>query len=427
MFVSDKIPPGMFLILCVVSLVIPLLILLFLDWVKPGIKYTWLITFLGVISSSIFVLLWQVDFPDRIILPPWQPVSLFQFQSSLLVDSTSWSYSLSLVALATAVILTGGMREERKSISWIITLLYTILGILAVSAGDPLTLVLVWTALDIVGLLMGLFLYPNQELGRPIITAFSLRLLGTGIFLFSSLAGSDLFLPMSYERVASGPIFLIFLASILRLGIFPLRLQYPDESSSRSGLFTNHRLVTAAAASAFLARIPGQSLSSAGNLGVFALFVVISYWAGWKWSSSSNEFDGRPYWILGISSLVAISVFITDPVVNPGIGVMLVISTGLFSLFSSWDRKLIWLPLISLWGLAALPFSPAAGTWVVRSGMSWLPVLFILPAQSLLLSGFIHHVLHPGGGLIALRERWTRILNGTALGLLFLIMILLGL
>ena len=424
-FVSDKILPGMYFLISLAFLLLPPLILVVLDRVKPGSKFRWIIIFSGVMASCISVLLWQLNFPARIPLPVWQPISLFQFQPTLLVDSVSWPYSLSLVALAGAIILTSGMREEKSSSSWIFTLLNTALGVLAVSAGDPLTLALVWTAMDMMVLIVGLFLPQGQEHGRSIISAFIFRFLGTGILLVSCLVGPGVILPLSFEGLP-GTLLLMLMVAGLRLGIVPIRLQNPDEATTRRGLYTNFRLVSAAASLAFLARIPGQAQPSPWNLVAFILLVVLSTWVGWKWFSSSSDIHGRPFWIMGVASLLAVSSLISDPQVGMAWGVMLVLSGGLLFLFSTHDRKILWLPLISLLGLAALPFTPAAGVWVPTSGSSWIPILFILPAQSLLLSGFIRQVLQPGERLDKSRERWTRLLYISGLLLLLGVMIILG-
>jgi hypothetical protein len=366
-----------------------------------------------------------LNFPARITLPAWQPISLYQFQPILLVDSVSWPYSLSLVSLAGAIILTSGMREEKSSSSWTFTMLYTALGILSVSAGDPLTLALVWTGMDVMVLIFGLFFTPGQENSQPIITAFALKVLGTGILLLSCFIGSGGFLPLSFDRIPVA--ILTFLVSGFRMGILPMHLQYPGENTTRIGLYTNFRLVSAASSLAFLARIPMHAQLSISNLVASIFLIGLSIWAGWRWFSFSADIHGRPFWILGVASLLAVSSLFSDPALGMAWGVVLVLNGGLLFLFSSRDRKILWLPLISLIGLTALPFSPTAGVWMPPSGSSWIPILFILPVQSLLVSGFLHRVLQPGERLDKYRERWTVILYISGLSLLLGVMLLLGL
>ena len=426
-FVSDKISGGMFLFLAVLSLVTPVLVLTILDRVKPALKYRWLGVLGGVITAFIFILLWQLNIPARISLSVWQVGLLPQVQPAMLLDSVSWSYSLSLVSLVAAIILTTGIRQETASRSWVFTLLLTTLGILAVSASDPLTLILMWTAMDVFVLGFMVFLNPGRELGRPMITSFSFRLLGTGIFLLAGIMGADAFLPVGFERISSGPTLLAILAAALRLGIFPLGLLFPEESSTRRGMFTAFRLVFPTTGFAFLARLPGFGLSNAPELLAFCILVILAFWAGWKWVKSSNEIAGRPYWIAGIFTLVTLSSFVAEPALSPGLGVMLVLSGAFLFLLSSQEKNILWSAGVCLWGLTAMPFSPAAGIWILRDGFSWLLLLVILPSQALLVSGFIHHLGRPGDRLPVSRERWHQIPYVIGIVFLCLIIILLGL
>ncbi|MCX6035580.1 MAG: hypothetical protein NTV38_11495, partial [Chloroflexi bacterium] len=108
-------------------------------------------------------------------------------------------------------------------------------------------------------------------------------------------------------------------------------------------------------------------------------------------------------------------------------GVMLILGGGLLFLFSARQRSTIWLPLLGLWGLSALPFSPSASAWQTGNQNSWLFVIPFLPAQALLMAGFIRHALHPGETSLESAERWTKVLYPTGLFLLAAIAILLGL
>ena len=205
-----------------------------------------------------------------------------------------------------------------------------------------------------------------------------------------------------------------------------MKQQYTDEATTKRGLYTSFRLVSAAASLSFLGRIPFKALSATWNLVSFILLAILATWAGWMWFSSSAETQGRPYWIVGLASLLGASSLVSDPVLSASWGVTLVLNGGLLFLFSTRTRKILWLPLFSLVGIIAVPFSLTAGVWVTTGDSSWIPILFILPAQSLLAGGFLRQLLQPGERLDGSRERWTLILYVSGLSLLFAILLILG-
>lgn len=192
-------------------------------------------------------------------------------------------------------------------------------------------------------------------------------------------------------------------------------------------MFTAFRLVFPITGFAFLARLPGFGLSKFPDLLAFCILVILALWSGWKWFKSSNEITGRPYWVAGIFTLITLSSFVGETAFSPGLGVMLVLSGAFLFLLSARDKKILWLASVCLWGLTAMPFSPAAGIWVLREGFSWLLLLVILPSQALLVSGFLHHLVRPGERTPASQERWNQIPYVVGIVFLCILIIVLGL
>jgi len=106
---------------------------------------------------------------------------------------------------------------------------------------------------------------------------------------------------------------------------------------------------------------------------------------------------------------------------------MLILGGGLIFLFSARHRRILWLPLLGLWGLSALPFSPSASAWQTGNQNSWLFAIPFLPAQALLMAGLLRHALHPGETSYESHEKWTKALYPAGLFLLASLAILLGL
>jgi hypothetical protein len=420
--------PGIMVILIpIITLLLTAGTLILLRLVRPHFKHSWILAMAGATLALIGVFLWHIYLPASISLIPWQPVTLFFFAPTWLADVISWPYAVSLAALGAAVIWTSIVRAETDPIAWAGILLLTALGILAVAAENPLTLILVWSAIDLVELITMLRSADGVEQNQGVVIAFAARVAGTALVLWANIISTAGGILMSFRATpASAGIFLL-LATGLRLGVFPLHLPYRKENVLRRGFGTTLRLVSATASLNILARISASSLKSSLIPYLLILAAIAALYGAWMWLRASDEILGRPFWVLGMASLSFAASLRGNPTGSMGWGIILILGGGLLFLFSARQRSIIWLPLLGLWGLSSLPFSPTASAWQTGNMNSWIFVLPFLPAQALLMAGFIRHALHPGETSFESQERWTRIIYPTGLILLVATVILLGL
>jgi hypothetical protein len=395
-------------------------------FVRPNFKYPWMLAIGGATLALIGIFIWHIHLPQTISLSPWQPATLFSFSPTWVADEKSWPYALSLAALASAVIWTSIVRAENDPAAWAGTLLLTALGILAVAAENPLTLILAWSAIDLTELFAMLRSTEGEERSRGVVIAFAARMAGTGLVIWGnlvSLAGGN---PMNFISISQSAGIYLLIAAGLRLGVFPLHLPYRKENALRRGFGTSLRLISASASLSLLARIPASVLQSSLLPFLIILAAIAALYAGWMWLRASDEILGRPFWVLGMASLAIAASLNGNPTGSIGWGVMLVLGGGLLFLFSARQRSILWLPLLSLWGLSSLPFSATASVWETGNHVSWLYVVPFLPSQALLVTGVIRHALHPGETSFESQERWSKFLYPTGLLLLAAIMFLLG-
>lgn len=417
----------MFILMPVFVMFLTALTLMLLRFVRPSFKYPWMLAVGGATLALIGIFFWHIRLPQSISLAPWKPVTLFIFSPTWLADGISWPYALSLAALAAAVIWTSVVRAENDPAAWAGTLLLTALGILAVAAENPLTLILVWSAIDLAELITMLRSTEGEEQNQGVIIAFAARLAGTGLVLWANLVSTAGGIQMNFRATPASTAIYLLIAAGLRLGVLPLHLPYLKENVLRRGFGTSLRLISAAASLSLLARIPANALKPSLLPILLILAGVTALYAGWMWLRSSDEILGRPFWVLGMASLSVAASLRGNPTGSIGWGVMLILGGGLLFLFSARQRSTIWLPLLGLWGLSALPFSPSASVWQTGNQNSWLFVIPFLPAQALLMAGFIRHTLHPGETSLESQARWTKVLYPIGLFLLASISILLGL
>jgi hypothetical protein len=417
----------MVIFLPVLFMLVTALALTILRFAHPGFKYSWMLGTGGASLALASVFAWKIRFPHIFFLPPWQPSTVFRYFPTWLADDTSWPYAVALAALAVAVIWTSVVRLENEPQSWAGTLLLCAAGILAVTAGDPLTLVLTWTALDAAELVTMLRSTEGESENRSVAISLATRLAGTGLVLLACVLSIGAGMQLDFSTAQGSAGLALLLASALRLGVLPLHLPYHRENVLRRGFGTTLRLVTAAASLALLARIPPNAIESRLTPLLALLAAIAALYAGWMWLRASDEVIGRPFWVLGLASLAVSASLRGDTLGSTGWGVTLVLGGALLFLFSARKRSVLWLLPAGLWGLSALPFSPTASAWVLGEGASWALMLPFPVAQALFMAGFIRHGLHPGEASLESQERWVQAIYPAGLLIPSAVLVLLGL
>ncbi len=414
------------ILLPVILLLLPALALLILRLIRSKFRYPWMLASGGALLAFGSVFLWQFHFPQSISLPSWQLATPFLYVPAWLADGVSWPYALALAALAMAVIWTSVVRAESESLAWAGTLTLTALGILAVAAENPLTLLLAWSFIDLSELIMMLRSTEGESQTEGVIIAFAVRLAGTGLVLWANLISIAAGTPLDFRSTPPNTGIYLLIAAGLRLGVLPLHLPYRKDNVIRRGFGTALRLVSAAASLALLARIPATALKSPLTPYLLTLAAITALYAGWMWLRSSDEILGRPFWILGFASLAVAESLRGNPAGSVGWGVAMVLCGGALFLFSARRRNILWLFLPAPLVLSTLPFSLTASAWRTGNSVSWLFIIPFLPAEALLIAGFLRHALHPGETSLESQAKWVTIIYPTGLLILIAIALLLG-
>jgi hypothetical protein len=416
----------MLILLPVIMMLLTALVLSILYLARPNFEFSWILATGGAILALVSVFLWQIHLPGIITLSSWQLPSLFVNVTAWIADEISWTYALALATLAAAVITTSVARAENKPIPWVGTLILTAFGILAVAAENPLTLLLAWSAIDISELISMLRSTQGKRQIEGAIIAFTVRLIGTGLLLWATLVSISSGTSLDFRSTSQSAGIYLLIASGLRLGVLPLHLPYQQENVLRRGFGTTLRLVSATASLALLARIAAISINSALTPYLLILSAIAALYAGWMWLRSSDEITGRPFWILGFASLAVAESLLGNPIGSTCWGVAMILIGGYLFLFSARWRSILWLPFMGIWTLSALPFSLTASSWQTGNTTSILSVIPFLPAQALLLAGFLRHSIRSGDANLNIKEKWVKAIYPIGLLLLMIIALLLG-
>ncbi len=392
---------------------------------QPNARYAWLVAVGGGTLALVSVFIWLAQMPFDLALPAWKPLTLFLNPISFRADGLSWPFAVSISALTLTILLTVVSQPAfTNSYTWAGTLALGGLGILAVTANNPLTLLLIWSALDITELITQLRSVNGAANNEKVVTSFSTRAFGSFLLLWANIVSIAAGSTFNFQSIASGSGLYLVIAAGLRLGVLPLHLPYSSESTVRRGFGTALRLISAASSLVLLSHVPAGSLSSALTPFLTSLGIIAAIYGGWMWLRAPDELTGRPYWIISLAALSIISALSGNPLGVVAWGCALVLVGG--ALFLSSVQN-IWLNralLVGVWSLSSLPFSLTASAWL--GNLSFF-IPFVIVAQALLIAGFVRHALRPGGrDSLDTQESWTRSVYPAGIILLVALQLVLG-
>jgi hypothetical protein len=406
-------------------LLVPVLMLLIrLIW--PDFIFHWLIALGGAFIAWPLVLLMGLRLPEAVPLYSFEPEALFPSWPMLLIDRLSWPYAVALATLALAVILTDVVRaHEVDWMSWGGTLALASVGMVAVLAGNPLTLLLAWMALDLADLGIMFAQERSSAVRERVVIAFSARSAGSLMLIAAVLVTRAAGENLTFAQISAQAGLILSLAAGLRLGVLPLQMPFLTEVPLQRGLGTMSRLALAAAALTLLARTAVAEERVAFSPYLLGLAALAAVFSATAWMLASDQLSGRTAWLLGLASLAVAAALLGQPAACLAWGLAALFSGGLIFLTSINDRRLTWLTLIGAVGISGLPFTPAwNGVSMYAVRYDPLLVAFIL-AQSFLMAGYFRHTLRSEERWSGI-ERWVWLVYPVGLAILPLIHYLVG-
>jgi len=329
-------------------------------------------------------------------LPRWEPVKLFLESLSFTANTLTWPFAFCVVTLTLAIILTAPARENFPApIPWAIALALGGLGLLAVLADNPLSLLMIWAAIDLTELVTQLRLVDKPQTSEKVVIAFTTRVIGSSMLLWANIVSISTGSTIDFQNAPPETGFFLLLAAGLRIGVLPLHLPYASESAIRRGFGTALRLISTASSLILLARIPVFNPNSIGTFILLTFSALAAVYGSWMWLRAPDELTARPFWLIGLAALAVASALRDNPIGAIGWSCAMLLSGGglfLYSAYHNWLSRALW---IGIFGITALPFSITATGWgssMPSFGLVWP---FLLLAQALLLAGYIKHAMRP--------------------------------
>lgn len=373
-------------------------LLTILRWRKVRSGFWWLTSFLGAAITWLCLLALRFLLPHQVTLVSWQPESLFPVSPGLLADGFSWAVGFAMATVGVAVILTEAITPGgERALGWTGSSILLGLGMIAIFAGNQLTLLLVWAAIDLVELAIWLSRPAQPQLRERVILAFSSR----AFAVMLSLGGLE-------NRWA------YVFAILLRWGVFPFHLPYLESLELRRGLGTIIRMVPPLTTMPLLARLADLGYFSNESwipvfLGVIALFAVI------QWVNSPEVLTARPFWIIGTASFAFYAASLQRPEAVIAWALVLAIHGSFLFLMRGWER--FWLAafayqVILLFGLPFTPFWDIMRVYHLT--LSPLNLLWLL-SHLLLIVGYGRFIFQKSKETVE-GEPWRKVLYRMAFG-----------
>jgi hypothetical protein len=389
----------------------------FLGVVRPRFVYHWVLAAIG--SMAAWVLMWitaaQVPVVIGVLEGNFQGLALPTL--AFRVDEITWPLGLAVVTLTLAVIFTDASRAAETSwLVWAGDLGLSAVGLAAVMAGNPSTMLLAWTIVDLIELGILLRQLDREEMRRRAFIFFAMNLLGTLVVFGAMIAAGSEGVRMNLDRIPAQSVVYLILAVGLRMGVFPLQVAFLRDVHHQRGQGTLLRLIPPVVSLSLLAHSSVVEVSAAWRLLLLFSAVLASAYGGIAWARSENELRGRLFWIIGVAGLCFASA------VQGQQGAVLAWGLALLypgaALFLSSVRRKLMLPIgiLSLFTFSALPFSPTyAG---LRMYQPLQPFLLLMPlAQLLLIGGYTRFMLKETEPLTGV-EPWVRIIYLIGLAIL---------
>ncbi len=367
-------------------------IILGLNWAKLRPGFIWF--FALIIAISAWVLFWGVNYVDleTITLLNWTQVSFLSSSPSLVVDKFSWAYGLAIISLLCAVMIIDvfqgtGITPE----IWSVGFALAASGLVAVFAGNPITLLLGWAIIDVAETAMLLLQVSGSDQRERVVISFSVRVVGMLLVCAAIVRSAGLGVSLNFNQILPDVSGYLLLAAGLRLGVLPPHQPFLREPLLRRGIGTLTRLIPVTASLILVTRVAevGPPFKWEIPVLVVAVFAVLS--GTLNWIRSQNELDGRPNWILAGAGFAVIAAVRQQPDASLAWGLGTIFSGSVLFLLAHKTRPVKSIILVGAVFFTALPYSPLWPGLGIYTGTNVFLGALLFCLHALLLLGYLRH------------------------------------
>ncbi len=391
----------------------------------------WFTALAGSLLAWLILFFMRLYLPTDVPLLVWKPENLFFAFPALVLDYSNWPYAVAMLTICMAVLFTDSTRAQlaEAPLGWAGTLAITAINLAAILAGNPFTMALAWGLVDLVELVHLLRVRSVSLDNTHIVSVYGLRLASTFALVAATVIGWQVKPQFLLNEIPANAGLYFLAAAGLRLGVLPLHLPFLDTPELRRSSGLVFRFAPVASALVLIAWLPADFLvlRQYWITIIQVLAVIAAVYTSGMWLTRKDAYEGRPYWIAALSAFAVQCALNNQAGASRVWGLALILSGGLLFLFDPPIRRIRFLMAFGLWGLVALPFTPAAGGWdgLVGQGIS-AAGFFMIISHAMLVLGYLRFI-YEGNSTITGLEKHARVTYPLGLILVGQTIVVLGL
>ncbi len=266
-------------------------------------------------------------------------------------------------------------------------------GLAAIFSGTPITLAISWTAIDLTELLIYFHSVEESLQRERIVYNLAVRLSGTFALLVSVLALSPPNAVNQFSPATTLQGIFILCAAFFRLGAIPFADPRFHQKYLRRGIGTILSMIPAASALILLTKISEPIFPENWNLTTFLLILLIGVASSIAWLIDRDAIIARPYWIIGMASLVFASSVQGLAAASTTWSLAIIFGGMVLFVLPLQNKRIRWFVALFPLLLAGLPYSPTwPGMSVFDVSLSINNFLFVIPLV-ILITGLSRHAM----------------------------------
>ena len=327
---------------------------------KQGIRtaYIWLaISSISLVVWLLLVLI-PVDRANPFEIRDWFQLGSLSITLRFAIRQQNWPIIFTLATFNLAFFLTAVVRLDIRSDLkyWLVQLIMVCLAILALSAGNSWTLLIMWTALDVLNFFYH-FQVNKSAYSIQIFRSMIIRFIGSMVLVWSIAGMQAGGINSPLDLISQGAGLSLFIAALLHSGIFPIQTQEEKSRTETDRIVRGgFKAVNFAASFAFLPLLEAPEMPMlAGFLArVIALLLSLFFAFQWMIRKSLAGVDDA----LGAGAGILFLLFLTGlPTSATFLLLTIIFFITWLSLFSHKGRSLAVLPILAFLTVSGLPFS----------------------------------------------------------------------
>jgi hypothetical protein len=395
---------------------------------RPDFSYSWSLAASGTFLAWISIFFWQITMPTKLTLFSYSFKSVIDYSLNLTADGINFPYAIGLICLVLAMILVNTLKAGSVNpMGWVNILLFAFLGLLAVLAENPLTLVVAWALIDITGLIGSLNAAQVPLISENAVWSYSVRVIGLGMVLWAGILSSNKGLPTDFSSIPQDLGFILLIGVLVRIGALLINLPYTKNSEIRYSYDITIILVALVADLVLLSRINYTGYNHL-LITLSVIFIgIIGLGSFINWLRRPEDDSSRLFWITGLSTLAIAASLEGNPIGSVAWGSSTLFAGGALFFYSTRKKWLTIALLIITFVISSLPFSLTATGWKNGLQQTWISLIVLLPFQSLIIASYIRSIALGKGEYLDNQPNWVKVFYPMGLLILVLTSIFLGL